>query len=127
MKKLFFMALIAISAICLSSCSSSDEGSNENENESAIIGVWQETFYWDRTDWHTWGLVTPPVWEFKADKTYLYYPSLSAYQSGNPGTSGTWRISDKYLSTDMHSRNYSFSEDKKNLTWEHVAILKKYK
>lgn len=123
MKKLLLFALML--PLAFISCSSDDEDANINEQN--IIGVWQETFYWDRTDWHTWGLVTPPVWEFKTDKTYNYYTSLSKYQDNQPESSGTWSISDKYITTGYHARKYSFSEDKQTLTWENVAILKRFK
>jgi hypothetical protein len=123
MKKLLLFALML--PLAFTSCSSDDE--DVNTNEQTIIGVWQETFYWDHTDWHTWGLVTPPVWEFKTDKTYNYYTSLSKYQDNQPESSGTWNISDKYITTGDHARKYSFSEDKQTLTWENVAILKRFK
>lgn len=123
MKKLFLLALML--PLAFTSCSSDDE--DVSTNEQTIIGVWQETFYWDHTDWHTWGLVTPPVWEFKTDKTYNYYTSLSKYQDNQPESSGTWNISDKYITTGDHARKYSFSEDKQTLTWENVAILKRFK
>lgn len=108
----------------LFACSSDDDSSSSNE--SNIVGVWMETFYWDRTDWHTWGFVSPPVWEFKADKTYLYYDSVSDYKSGKSSSKGDWSATDDYLSTGMHARKYSLSADKKTLTWEHVAILERY-
>ena len=123
MKKLFLLALMF--PLAFTSCSSDDE--DVSTNEQTIIGVWQETFYWDHTDWHTWGLVTPPVWEFKTDKTYNYYTSLSKYQDNQPASSGTWSISDKYITTGDHAIKYSFSEDKQTLTWENVAILKRFK
>lgn len=123
MKKLLLFALML--PLVFPSCSSDDE--DANINEQTIIGVWQETFYWDRTDWHTWGFVTPPVWEFKTDKTYNYYTSLSKYQDNQPESSGTWSISDKYITTGDHARKYSFSDDKQTLTWENVAILKRFK
>lgn len=123
MKKLLLFALML--PLVFTSCSSDDE--DANINEQTIIGVWQETFYWDRTDWHTWGFVTPPVWEFKTDKTYNYYTSLSKYQDNQPESSGTWSISDKYITTGDHARKYSFSDDKQTLTWEKVAILKRFK
>lgn len=123
MKNLFLLALML--PLAFTSCSSDDE--DVSTNEQTIIGVWQETFYWDHTDWHTWGLVTPPVWEFKTDKTYNYYTSLSKYQDNQPESSGTWNISDKYITTGDHARKYSFSEDKQTLTWENVAILKRFK
>lgn len=123
MKKLLLFSLML--PLAFTSCSSDDE--DVSTNEQTIIGVWQETFYWDRTDWHTWGLVTPPVWEFKTDKTYNYYTSLSKYQDNQPVSSGTWSISDKYITTGDHARKYSFSEDKQTLTWENVAILKRFK
>ena len=123
MKKLLLFALML--PLAFISCSSDDE--DVSTNEQNIIGVWQETFYWDRTDWHTWGLVTPPVWEFKTDKTYNYYTSLSKYQDNQPESSGTWSISDKYITTGNHARKYSFSDDKQTLTWENVAILKRFK
>lgn len=123
MKKLLLFALML--PLVFTSCSSDDE--DANINEQTIIGVWQETFYWDRTDWHTWGFVTPPVWEFKTDKTYNYYTSLSKYQDNQPESSGTWSISDKYITTGDHARKYSFSDDKQTLTWENVAILKRFK
>lgn len=123
MKKLLLFALML--PLVFTSCSSDDE--DANINEQTIIGVWQETFYWDRTDWHTWGFVTPPVWEFKTDKTYNYYMSLSKYQDNQPESSGTWSISDKYITTGDHARKYSFSDDKQTLTWENVAILKRFK
>lgn len=123
MKKLFLLALML--PLAFTSCSSDDE--DVSTNEQTIIGVWQETFYWEHTDWHTWGLVTPPVWEFKTDKTYNYYTSLSKYQDNQPESSGTWNISEKYITTGDHARKYSFSEDKQTLTWENVAILKRFK
>lgn len=124
MKK--FLFLFAFLPFFMVSCSSDDEEST-NANEQNLVGVWQESFYWNRTDWHTWGFVTPPVWEFKADKNYNYYTSLTKYQSNQPESSGTWSISDKYLTTGDHARKYSFSEDKQTFTWENVAILKRYK
>ena len=123
MKKLLLFALML--PLVFTSCSSDDEDANINEH--TIIGVWQETFYWDRTDWHTWGFFPPPVWEFKTDKTYNYYTSLSKYQDNQPESSGTWSISDKYITTGDHARKYSFSDDKQTLTWENVAILKRFK
>ena len=124
MKK--FLLLFVFLPCLMVSCSSDDEESTK-ANEQNLVGVWQETFYWDRSDWHTWGFVTPPVWEFKSDRTYNYYTSLSMYQSSQPESSGTWSISDKYLTTGDHARKYSFSEDKQTFTWENVAILKRYK
>lgn len=123
MKNLLLLAFLL--PFAFTSCSSDDE--DVNTNEKSLVGVWQETFYWDRSDWHTWGFVTPPVWEFKSDRTYNYYTSLSKYQSSQPESSGTWSISDKYLTTGDHARKYSFSEDKQTFTWEKVAILKRYK
>lgn len=123
MRKLLFLAIMPL---LFASCSSGSDDDNSS-NESAVIGVWQETFYWDRTDWHTWGLVAPPVWEFKSDKTYYYYNSISDYQAGKTVSSGKWRISSKYLSTDTNTREYSFSDNMNKLTWNHVAIMKRYK
>ena len=123
MKKILFLALMVIT---LASCSSDDDEKSSNEIRNELIGVWQESFYWDQTDWHTWGLVSPPVWVFNSDNTYQYYDSMSAYQSGNAASTGNWDISEKYLSTGNHARQYSFS-DKQTLIWEKVAILKRYK
>lgn len=125
MKKILFLALLLL-PLAFTSCSSDDDDA-ANTNEQSLVGVWQESFYWDRTDWHTWGLVTPPLWEFKADKTYNYYTSTTLYQSHQPTSSGTWSLSDKYLTIGDHARKYSFSEDKQTFTWENVAILKRYK
>lgn len=124
MKQLLLLAFLL--PLTFFSCSS-DNDEAANINEQYLIGVWQETFYWDRTDWHTWGFVTPPVYEFKSDKTYNYYTSLSNFQNGNVESSGTWSLSDKYLSTGVHARKYSFSGDKQTFTWENVAILRRYK
>lgn len=121
MKKIFLLALLPL--LFITSCSDDDD---KSENiKPAIIGTWQELFYWDRTDWHTWGFVAPPVWEFKSDKTYLHYASTNDYQTGKPDRSGTWDVSEKYLTTDVHARKYSLSDDKQTLTWENVAILKR--
>lgn len=120
MKKLLLLALLPL---LFTSCSSDDDDSSNVKND--LIGVWQETFYWDRTDWHTWGFVSSPVWEFKNDMTYRYFDSVSKYQSNEPTSNGTWSISDNYLTTGNHARKYSFSEDKQTFTWENVAIMKK--
>lgn len=124
MKKLFLLALML--PLAFLSCSSDDEDTR-NANEQYLVGVWQESFYWDRTDWHTWGLVSPPVWVFKSDNTYQYFNTLTDYQSGKTTTTGSWSLSDKYITTGDHARKYSFSEDKQTLTWENVAILKRFK
>ena len=121
MKKV--LLLLALMPFLFTSCGSDDE---ENKMlEQSLIGVWEETYYWDRTDWHTWGVVHGHVWEFKADKTYNKYESITKYQANSPSSSGTWNISEKFISNEIHAREYSFSSDKQTLTIEHVAIMKK--
>lgn len=126
-KYLFIMLAMVLPMIAFTACSSDDEEeTNTTEIYKELIGVWQETFYWDRTDWHTWGWVSPPVWEFKSDKTYYYYDSMADYQNGNASSSGKWNLSEKYFSTEVHAREYHFSNDKQTFTMEKVAIMKRY-
>ncbi len=122
MKKFLFLAFLPL---LFFSCSSSDDEENQDTEKVNIIGVWEEKFYWNSNDWHTWGVAPSPIWVFKPDMTYEYYTSLTRYKNGTTESKGTWNVNASQLSTNNVSHSYSISPDKQTLTWDKLAILKR--
>ena len=133
--KRILIFLLAIMPLTFISCSSSDDDDN-NSSSSKIVGVWYETDYWDDgavsgtpNTWHTWGFVGGYVHEFKADKTYKYYRSVSDYKAGKPDSnySGTYTFDGQNISVNGgFKRKVTFSENGNVFEWEKTAICARY-
>ena len=132
MKKLLLL-MLAIMPLTFICCSSDDDDSNGNS--SKIVGVWYETFYWatgngtgDANTWHTWGFVPGYCHEFKADKTYKKWSSLSAYKEGKePTITGTYTFDGKNLAVNGgFKRAVEFTENGNGFQWEQTAICVRY-
>jgi len=115
-------------------CSGDDD--SDSGSSSKIVGVWYETFYWDNgsysgnpNTWHTWGLVSPYVHEFKADKTYKYYRSINDYKAGkyDANYSGTYTFDGEYLAINGgFKKKITFTENGNGFEWEQTAICTRY-
>lgn len=122
MKKLLF-TLAILPLFIASSCSSNDEDSKK-EIESSFVGIWEETCYWSREGWHTWGFLEHPIWEIKSDNTYYIYESEKDYKAGKSESNGTWRATDKYFITgENYVREYFLSSDKSTIQIKLGPIL----
>ena len=124
--------MVAILSFGFASCSSDDD--DNNGSSSKIVGVWYETYYWDTgtfsgnpNTWHTWGFVSPYVHEFKVDKTYKKYNSISDYKAGKVDVSGTYTFDGQYLAVNGgFKRKITFTESGDGFEWEQNAICVRY-
>lgn len=131
MKKVlcFLLALMPLTFI---GCSSDDD----DGNSSKIVGVWCESAYWVTNSYsgtpntfHTWGLLSGHVHEFKADKTYKFYWSVSDYKKGeaDESRSGTYTFDGQYLAVNGgFKRKITFTEAGEGFEWEQKAICVRY-
>ncbi len=128
MKKNVLFLLVAITLL-FTACQK-EQSEQENPNVSKLIGVWVETHYWDSSnnDWHTWGFISGFVHEFREDKTYIEYSSLTNYNNGTPFNSPkSYTFDGEYLVIDGgFKEKIIFSEDGNKLIWENEAKCNRY-
>lgn len=128
MKKNVLFLFVAITLL-FTACQK-EQSEQENPNVSKLIGVWVETHYWDspNNDWHTWGFISGFVHEFREDKTYIEYSSLTNYNNGTPFNSPkSYTFDGEYLVIDGgFKEKIIFSEDGNKLIWENEAKCNRY-
>ena len=129
MKRLFVLFL-AFMSLAFIGCSNGNDDGDVPNNSSKIVGVWFETAYWDDgaysgrpNTWHQWNGYGY-VHEFRADKQYKFYWSVSDYREGKSvaDLSGTYKYDGEYLTISGGiKQKVTISENGQAMEWEQVA------